>query len=197
MKRHSPAAARNAGPIAEVLARELPASGLVLEIASGSGEHAVFNARRFPELTWQPSDQDAQALESIGSWAEETALENLLPPIEIDVRDEPWPVELVEAALCINMVHISPWSATVALFNGASAVLAAGGPLLLYGPYFEQGIDCAPSNLAFDADLKRRNPEWGLREVSQVDDLAHDCGFRLTARYEMPANNLMLVYRKI
>ena len=196
MKRHAPAAARNAAPIADVLAQELPDSGTVLEIASGTGEHAVFNARRFPQLQWQPSDRDAEALDSIAAWVEAEGLGNLLAPITLDVRDTQWPVSNADAILCINMIHISPWAATEALFAGAAGALEAEAPLILYGPYFEEDAETAASNLAFDADLQRRNPKWGLRQVVEVDALAAGTGFKRSARYTMPANNLMLIYRR-
>lgn len=196
MKRHAPAAARNAAPIADVLAQELPDSGTVLEIASGTGEHAVFNARRFPQLQWQPSDRDAEALDSIAAWVEAEGLGNLLAPLTLDARDTQWPVSNADAILCINMVHISPWAATEALFSAAAALLDAGAPLILYGPYFEEDVETTTSNLAFDADLQRRNSEWGLRQVVEVDALAAGTGFERSARYAMPANNIMLIYRR-
>lgn len=196
MKRHAPAAGRNAAPIADVLAAELPDSGLVLEIASGTGEHAVFNAARFPAIDWQPSDRDAEAMDSIASWVATEGHANLRPPIMLDVCNAHWPVARADAVLCINMVHISPWAATQALFSGAAQVLSARAPLVLYGPYFEDAVETAASNLAFDADLQRRNPDWGLRRIEDVDALASEHGFRRSARYSMPANNLILVYRQ-
>lgn len=197
MKRHGPATARNSEPIAEVLEQELPAEGTVLEIASGSGEHAVFMARRFPQISWQPSDPDLEALASIGEWAREAGLANLGPPLEIDATAEVWPVSHVEAMFCANMVHISPWSATEGLFKGAARVLQSGSPLILYGPYFEEDVEPAPSNLAFDESLRSRNADWGIRQVSMLDKLARQTGLNRTARYEMPANNLSLVFRRL
>lgn len=196
MKRHSPAAARNSGPIADVLARELPATGTVLEIASGSGEHAVFFARKFPQLQWQPSDPDIEALASVEAWREESGLPNLTGPISLDASRAEWPVLRANAVLCINMVHISPWEATRGLFTGAARLLDRGAPLVLYGPYREDDVALAPSNEAFDRDLKRRDPRWGLRRISDMDELGTQHGFTRTARYEMPANNLTLVYRR-
>lgn len=196
MKRHAPAAARNAGPIAEVLADELPGHGLVLEIASGTGEHAVFFAMRFPALSWQPSDRDEEALASIRSWIAEDGNDNLLTPIELDAADRDWNVAKADAILCVNMVHISRWAATEGLFAGASRLLEAGAPLILYGPYLELGKETAPSNLAFDRSLKERDPDWGLRDLADMDALAASRGFIRTARYSMPANNLTLVFRK-
>lgn len=196
MKRHAPAAARNSGPIADVLAHELPESGTVLEIASGSGEHALFFAERFPGLAWQPSDPDPDALASIAAWRDEQGLANLRPPLQLDARAPDWPVKRADALVCINMIHISEWEATVGLFSGGSRVLAQGAPLILYGPYLEDDIETAPSNLAFDRSLKERNPAWGLRNVSQIDGVAADSGFERTGRHEMPANNLILIHRR-
>ena len=195
MKRTAPAAARNSAPIAEVLAQELPESGTVLELASGTGEHAVFMARRFPDIVWQPTDPDIEALGSIAGWGEEAGLANLRPPLELDARSPVWPIANADAVVCINMVHISPWAASEGLFEGASRLLDKGAPLILYGPYFEDGKETALSNLAFDESLKARNPEWGIRTVAAMDELAARTGFARTARYEMPANNLTLVFR--
>lgn len=179
-----------------MLARELPAGGTVLELASGTGEHAVFFARAFPHLQWQPSDADADALASIAAWSAQVGLANLLPPLAIDARAAEWPVDSVSAVVAINMVHISPWAATDGLFAGAARVMAGSGPLVLYGPYFERDVVAAASNTAFDLDLKRRNPQWGLRLAEDVDALALKHGFARSARYPMPANNLMLIYRQ-
>ena len=195
MKRHAPATARNSEPLAEVLAEELPDRGLVLEIASGSGEHAVFLARRFPALDWQPSDVDLEALASVDAWAAEAAVANLRPAITLDAAQANWPIAAADAVLCVNMVHISPWSAAVGLFTGAGRILTSGAPLVLYGPFIEPGRETAPSNLAFDQSLKQRNSEWGLRNTADLDALAADHGLRRTARHAMPANNLVLVYR--
>ena len=179
-----------------MLAQELPASGLVLEIASGTGEHALFMASRFPELTWQPSDFDQEAVASIDAWASEAKLANLSPAIQLDASQPPWPVGNADAILCVNMVHISPWRATEGLFAGARRILTGNAPLILYGPYIEDGIDTAPSNLAFDRSLKQRDRSWGLRHLDAMDRLAAKHGFSRTARHAMPANNLVLVYRK-
>ena len=195
MKRHAPATARNSEPLAEVLAEELPDRGLVLEVASGSGEHAVFLARQFPALEWQPSDVDLEALASVDAWAAEAAVANLRPAIALDAAQANWPIAAADAVLCVNMVHISPWSAAVGLFTGAGRILTSGAPLVLYGPFIEPGRETAPSNLAFDQSLKQRNSEWGLRNTADLDALAADHGLRRTARYAMPANNLVLVYR--
>jgi len=196
-KQHAPAALRNREPIAEVLARELPASGTVLEIAAGTGEHAVFFAETFPALAWQPTDPSDEALASIADYRAEYAGTNLAAPLRLDAaQPESWPVTRADAMVCINMVHISPWEATLGLFAGAARVLrASGGPLVLYGPYIEQGVETAPSNLEFDASLKVRNPLWGLREAEALDALAAQHGMARSARYALPANNIILVYR--
>nr|WP_197465568.1 DUF938 domain-containing protein [Erythrobacter sp. HI0063] len=196
VKRHAPATARNAEPLANVLASELPEKGLVLEIASGTGEHAVFLARRFPQLRWQPSDRDEGALDSIRAWASEAALENIADPILLDTASIEWPIEHADALLCVNMVHISPWEATEGLFAGAAEVLGRGAPLILYGPFIEDGVETAASNLAFDRSLKDRDSRWGLRRLDDLDRLAAKHRFVRTERHAMPANNLVLVYRQ-
>lgn len=197
MKKHAPAALRNRAPIAQVLARELPARGCVLEIASGSGEHAVFFAQEFPQLDWQPSDPDASAVASIEAYRSELEAENLREPIQLDASDPAsWGGREVDAIVCINMIHISPWAATEGLFAGAAQILGGRNlPLVTYGPYFEQAVETVPSNVAFDESLRSRNAQWGIRHVEDVDSLAQSHGFARSARYEMPANNLMLVYR--
>jgi Protein of unknown function (DUF938) len=196
-KQHAPATLRNRAAIAEVLARELPASGTVLEIAAGTGEHAVFFAETFPALAWQPTDPSAEALASIAAYRADYSGENIAAPLLLDAAaPETWPVTRAAAILCINMVHISPWDATLGLFSGAAQVLGGnGGPLIFYGPYIEQGVETAPSNLDFDASLKARDPRWGLREAEVLDALAATHGMSRATRYAMPANNIMLVYR--
>jgi len=180
-----------------VLGQELPDNGLVLEIASGTGEHAVFMARRFPALTWQPSDLDTGALASVDAWAEDAGLANLRPAIELDAARDKWPIDSVDAILCVNMLHISPWEATVGLFAAAGRILPSGAPLVLYGPFTEPDVETAQSNLAFDRNLKERNPDWGLRDIADLDGFARSSGLSRSARYPMPANNLTLVYRRI
>jgi SAM-dependent methyltransferase len=187
--------ARNAEPIAEILRAVLPERGLVLEIASGTGEHALHFARAFPGLTWQPSDPDPVALASIGAWREAAGAANLLAPVQLDAAAEDWPVAAADAILCINMVHISPWSATGGLISGAGRLLPSGAPLVLYGPYRRAGVATAPSNEAFDASLRSRNREWGLRELEAVEAEAKGHGLRFDRLWEMPANNLTLVFR--
>lgn len=192
-KRQAPAAARNVGPIGDVLADWLPASGLVLEIASGTGEHALAFARRFPGLDWQPSDPDPEALASIKAWQDEGP-PNLCPPVALDVCEQVWPIERADAVLCINMVHISPWSSSLGLLDGAGRLLGEGAPLMIYGPWLEANVEPASSNLAFDQSLRMRDSRWGLR---LVEDFAAEAALRdliLIERRPMPSNNLMLLF---
>jgi len=196
VKRSSPSTARNKEPIAAVLAELLPAHGLVLEVAGRAGEHAVFLAGRYPELDWQPSDPDPDALASIHAHAAEAQLRNLHPPLVLDAGAETWPVTRADAILCINMVHISPWRATLGLLRGAARLLEAGAPLILYGPYRRTGVETAPSNEAFDQSLKARNPDWGLRVVEVVTEASASAGLRFDRLVEMPANNLILAFRR-
>ena len=195
-RRSAPAALRNREPIADVLAQWLPDRGLVLEVASGTGEHALFFAARFPKLEWQPSDLHPDALASIRAWRGSEELPNLREPITLDAAAEDWPVERADAVLSINMVHISPWAAALGLIGGAARILAPGAPLILYGPWLKDDIETAASNLAFDADLKERDPRWGLR---RVEEFAAAAGgrFELVETRPMPANNLMLLLRRI
>lgn len=195
-RRHAPATLRNRDAITDVLRGQLPASGTVLEIASGSGEHVVHFAAAFPHLVWQPSDCEPAALRSIAAWAAEAGSTNVLAPLLIDVEQGDWPVAGAAAVLCINMIHISPWSACKALFQRVSGLLASGAPLVLYGPYIRHDITTSDSNLAFDASLKQRNPAWGLRAVADVDAVAGNNGLARAALIEMPANNLSLIYRR-
>ena len=190
MKQRAPATSRNREPIRDVLARVLPATGEVLEIASGSGEHAVYFASSFPQLAWQPSDPDETALASIAAWRTEAELANLRAPIRLDAAAATWPVARADAIACINMVHISPWETTLGLFAGAARL---GAPLLyLYGPYVVDG-ETAPSNRDFDHALRARDPRWGVRELRDVEAAARACGFALRETIAMPANNLSLV----
>ena len=195
VKRHAPATARNREPIREVLARELPPRGTVLEIASGSGEHAVHFAGAFPDVSWQPSDVSEAALASIAAWRAEAQLPNLSPPIALDVTAETWPVARADAIVCINLLHISPWEATLGLFAGAARVLATGALLYLYGPYRLGGACLAPSNMDFDRGLRDRDPRWGVRDVDDLVIAARAHGFALREVVAMPANNHSLVFR--
>ena len=191
--RSAPAALRNREPVADVLVDWLPESGLVLEIASGTGEHAIYFAERFPAVKWQPSDVHADALSSIAAWREAARLPNIGEPLALDAGSANWPIEKADAVLSINMVHISPWESALGLIAGASRILSPGAPLILYGPWLKDDIEAAASNLAFDADLKRRDPRWGLRRVEDFAAAAASKGLELVETRTMPANNLMLL----
>lgn len=196
LRRSAPAALRNREFIADVLADWLPQAGLVLEIASGTGEHAVFFAERFPSLEWQPSDLHPDAISSISAWREAAGLSNIRPPLEIDASAGIWPIDRADAVLSINMVHISPWASALGLLDGAARLLAAGAPLILYGPWIADGIETAASNLEFDSQLRARDPEWGLRSVEDFAAAAQERGLGLVETRPMPANNLMLLLRR-
>ena len=195
-RRIAPAAARNRDPILAVIREVLPPAGFVLEVASGTGEHAVHFAGAFPALTWQPSDGDADARASIEAWRVSAGLPNLREPIAIDAAGPDWPVDRADAIVCINMIHISPWEATEGLMASAGRLLATGGPLVLYGPYVRDGRPVEPSNKAFDEDLRRRDPRWGLRRLEDVAACAARHGLALDGVVEMPANNLSVIFRK-
>ena len=194
-RKHAPATLRNRDAIGDVLARHLPDSGTVLEVASGSGEHCACFARRFPALTWQPGDPDETALASIAAWC--AGLPNVRPALKLNASKPDWPVNRADAVLCINMVHISPWEATLGLMKGAGGTLSSGGLLYLYGPYTKDGVETAPSNLAFDASLKGRDPRWGLRAVDEVIVAAKAQGLAFEKLIEMPANNISLLFRRV
>ena len=198
-RQHAPSVARNRDPIWEVLKPELPRRGLVLEVASGSGEHTVHFAKRAaPELTFQPSDLDAAARASIDAWAAAEGLSNVRPALALDATAETWPVARADVVLCFNMIHIAPWEAAVGLIAGAGRVLEPGGLLFLYGPFKREGRHTAPSNAAFDRDfLKARNPAWGVRDLEAVAALAQASGFGAAQPHEMPANNLSVLWRKL
>ena len=194
----SPAVARNTGPILEVLRTHLPHQGAVLEIAAGSGEHAVAFATALPGLEWTPTDPSAEARASIAAWARAAGLPNLREPIALDVLDPAsWPEGPVQAVICINMIHISPWTATEGLMALAGQGLRPGGLLALYGPYREAGVALAPSNAGFDESLRARDPAWGLRDRDAVVALAREQRLAFTMRIEMPANNLMLLFQRV
>lgn len=195
-RRSAPAALRNREPIAQVLGEWLPESGLVLEIASGTGEHAIFFAEQFPRLTWQPTDLHPEAIASITAWREAADLPNVLEPLTLDASASSWPVQHADALLSINMVHISPWASTLGLLDGAARILPAGGPLILYGPWITAEAETAPSNLDFDRELRARDPEWGLRSVEDFAAAGTDRGLKLEQTRAMPANNRMLLLRK-
>lgn len=194
--RSAPAALRNREPIADVLREWLPERGLVLEIASGTGEHAVHFAARFRGLDWQPSDTHPEALASICAWRAAVGLTNVREPIVIDASLADWPIEQADAVLNINMAHISPWSASLGLIAGAARVLPPGGRLILYGPWLKDDIETVPSNLEFDADLRRRDPDWGLRRVEDFAEAAAASAFEFADWRRMPANNLMLLFAR-
>lgn len=218
-RRSAPAALRNREPIAEVLREWLPSRGSVLEIASGTGEHVIYFAERFPGIDWQPSDIHPDALASIAAWREQMRLPNIRDPLVLDAAAADWWMDTAgtlpqardplateqgraeaertgfSAVLCINMVHISPWSAALGLLDGSARVLAPGGALILYGPWLQTGVPPAPSNVAFDHDLKARDPEWGLRLVEDFEAAAMERGFVLEQTRTMPANNLALLFR--
>ncbi len=195
MKQHAPATARNRDPILAVLQRWLPAQGVVLEIAAGTGEHAAYFAGLFPGLSWQPTDMGEAALASIAAWRQEAGLANLLAPLALDVC-QPWPVEHADAIFCANMIHIAPWRCAQGLMAGAGTVLRPGGVLILYGPFRVGGMHTAPSNDAFDADLRARNPDWGVRDLEAVGALAQAAGLDHLDTIPMPANNLSVVWRR-
>jgi len=192
---HSAPADRNTGPIIEVLGSLLPSQGTVLELASGTGQHVVAFARAFPGLKWLPSDFDADLRASVELRVAEAALDNIEPPVELNVMQLPWPVDTADAIVCINMIHVAPWPATEALFAGAAQLLARGCALVTYGPYLRGGQHTAPSNEAFDATLRARHAEWGLRDVDLVSDVARKNDFTLDDIIAMPANNLTLIFR--
>jgi hypothetical protein len=197
-RRHAPATLRNRDAILAVLRDHLPTSGSILEIASGSGEHVCWFADQLPALVWQPSDPDLAALTSITAWSKDVSQGTVLSPLLIDaarlVAD--WPVAHADAILCCNMVHIAPWEATIGLMAGAGALLPSGAPLILYGPFIQEGVETAPSNRDFDASLRSRNDQWGLRTVAAVAAEAKQNGLTLDLVLTMPANNLSLIFRK-
>jgi SAM-dependent methyltransferase len=189
-------AERNKQPILEVLERVLPRTGVVLEIASGTGQHVAHFARAKPRLVWQPTEPDVAMHASIRAHVAAVPYANVREPLALDVSSTPWPIGGVDAIVCINMIHIAPRAASTALFAGAAECLAAGAPLVLYGPFKRHGAHTAPSNAAFDADLKARNPAWGVRALETVTLLAHEHGFALEQTVSMPANNFVVVYRR-
>nr|WP_321445958.1 DUF938 domain-containing protein [uncultured Cohaesibacter sp.] len=192
----SPSSMRNRDPILGVLRDHFPAKGLVLEIASGSGEHVVHFASHLPGLVWQPTDPSSEARQSIAARLAEADMDSILPPIDLDASTADWPVETADAILAINMVHISPWASSEGLLAGAGRLLPKGAPLVLYGPYRQEGRDFVESNAAFDASLKARNPLWGIRQLEDVVACAKTYGLALDAVIDMPANNLSVIFRR-
>jgi len=191
-----PAPERNKGPILEVLQRILPRRGRVLELASGSGQHVVFFAEHLPELTFLPSDLDESHLESIRAWIAHHALPNVEPPQRLDVCAADYGVGSVDAIFGANLLHIAPWMCAEGVFAGARRHLLPGGVLALYGPFHVGGRPTAESNAAFDADLRRRDPRWGVRDVDAIGALAEEAGLVPRERVAMPANNQILIFDK-
>ena len=194
VKRYAPATERNRDVIAETLAHLLPTEGLVLEVASGTGEHAVHFARRFPALTWQPSDPDPIALASINAWRADSNAPNMRPAMLLDASAD-WPITQADAVVCINMTHISPWAATVGLLRNVARLLPPSAVLFIYGPFNQRDVPLAQSNAAFDASLRQQNAEWGLRYVDDIAEEAYRSGLHLDSVIDMPANNLSLIFR--
>ncbi len=192
----SPSVARNRDPILAVLRQHLDGVRSVLEIASGSGGHVVHFAQALPGVTFQPTDPDGPSRSSIDAWVAESGLANVRPALALDVTAQPWPVAAADAVICINMIHIAPWAATLGLMRGAAQVLPVGGLLFLYGPYRRGGAHTADSNGAFDADLRRRNPAWGIRDLDAVADAATAEGFGAPIVVAMPANNFSVIFRR-
>lgn len=195
-RRFAPATQRNREPVLGVLQRYVKACAHVLEIASGSGEHAVFLAPRLDVGTWQPTDPDPEARESIDAWRAWEKDNRVLPSLELDVTKEPWPVDKADVVVCINMIHISPWKATVAMLAGAGRVLPAGGILYVYGPFRRNGMSTSDSNEAFDQSLRARNEQWGVRNMEDVAEEALEHGLVLEETVAMPANNFSLIFRR-
>jgi hypothetical protein len=194
-RQHAPATVRNRDFILDVLRGVLPRTGVILEIASGSGEHVVHFARNLPSLAFQPSDPEPAAMLSVAAWVKDAQVTNVGAPIVLDASQSPWPIASADGIICINMVHISPWDATIGLIRGAASILPPGSPLYLYGPYRRKGVATAPSNEAFDRNLRDRNPTWGLRDLEAVAAIAQSVGFSVPTVTEMPANNLSVVFR--
>ncbi|MDE0062602.1 MAG: DUF938 domain-containing protein [Gammaproteobacteria bacterium] len=188
------AADRNKGPILDVLEEVLPERGLVLEIASGAGRHVAYFAAALAGLVWQPSEPDAEMRRMIAAAAAGTP--NVREPLDLDVLRQPWPISAADAIVNINMIHVTPWDATVALMGGAAAVLSDGGVLYMYGPYRRFGGHTAPSNAAFHERLRMQDGRWGLRDMEDVERLAGEAGLVLERRVAMPANNFSLVFRR-
>jgi len=196
-RQYAPATLRNRDFILSVLRDVLPTTGLILEIASGSGEHVVHFARNFPDLVFQPSDRDPDALRSVAAWVKATCVTNVRAPAVLDASQSSWPVASADGIICINMIHISPWDATLGLVRGAAAILPSTAPLYLYGPFRREGFATTPSNQAFDRSLRDRDPTWGLRDLEAVAAVAQSVGFSVPKITEMPANNLSVVFRRI
>ncbi len=196
LRRSAPAAVRNRDFILDLLRSVLPSTGLVLEVASGTGEHVVHFARELPGLDWQPSDPSPNARASIDAWVVAVCRGNIREAMNFDAAQSPWPVDQVAAVICINMIHISPWEATVGLMRGAGQALVGGGALYLYGPYRRPDRPLEPSNSVFDEDLRMRDARWGLRDLDSVIQCAADHGLEFERVIDMPANNLSVIFRR-
>lgn len=198
MKRDAPATHRNREPILEILERWLAPSARVLEVASGSGQHAVFFAERLPTLDWQPSDADAESLDSIAAWIADTPASGVRPPLRLDASEDPWPIEpgSFDAVFNANMIHISPWEVGQGLLRGAGRALVPAGLLFLYGPFRVGGAHTSASNASFDAGLRERDPRWGVRDLEDVVATAEAHGLERVETNEMPANNKLVVFRR-
>jgi SAM-dependent methyltransferase len=197
-KRDAPATHRNREPILARLEHWLDRPATVLEVASGTGQHAVFFAEKLPHLVWQPTDGDPSSLESISAWAEESGLPNLRPPLLLDASGPQWPVVAgeVDAIFNANMIHIAPWTAAVGLLAGAGRILPVAGRLFLYGPFEIDGVQTSPSNAAFDESLRARDPSWGVRALEDVCTVADASGLVHEETADLPANNKLVVFRK-
>ncbi|WP_020590718.1 DUF938 domain-containing protein [Kiloniella laminariae] len=195
-RRHAPATERNRAAILAVLRDILPCDGLLLEIASGTGEHAAWLGPQLAPLRWQTSEYSRDNFPGITAHLQDTGADNLLPPLHIDTTSDHWPLEQADAAVCINMLHIAPWAATCGLFAGMGRILKPSSPLYLYGPFFQDGVPTAPSNLNFDESLRSQNKEWGIRSLEDVQRVANEQGFHLEKIVSMPANNLSLVFKR-
>jgi hypothetical protein len=196
-RQHAPATLRNRDFILDVLRDVLPATGVILEVARGSGERVVHCARNLPSLVFQPSDPAPEARLSVAAWSRAAGVTNVHAPIALDASEPVWPIASADGIICINMIHISPWEATLGLMKGAAAILPPASPLYLYGPYIREGFATAPSNQAFDRCLRDRNATWGLRNLEAVAATAQTLGFSAPVMTEMPANNLSLVFRRM
>jgi len=196
-RQYAPATLRNRDFILGVLRDVLPTKGVILEIASGSGEHVVHFARHFPNLVFQPSDREPDALQSVAAWVKATRVTNVRAPAALDASQTPWPIASADGIICINMIHISPWEATLGLVRGAATILPSTAPFYLYGPFNREGFATTPSNQAFDRTLRDRNPTWGLRKLEAVAAIAQSVGFSAPTITEMPANNLSVVFHRI
>ena len=195
MKRHAPATERNREPIGDILQSRLPSEGTILEIASGTGQHAIYMAERFSHITWQPSETSPDNIASIKAWALEVNLPNLNTPLELDVNKTPWPINSADAIFCANMIHISPWHSCICLLEGAAKVLTPGAKLFLYGPFLVDGQPTSESNKEFDLSLRSRNTQWGLRDVNHVRLEAEKNGFSMQEMLPMPANNFTVTFK--